>query len=117
GALDVGIGRGAVEIGVEAVDRRRFGDVERLTVWHALDDVEEDDVAELLQADQVRKGATDLAGADQCDLGSCHSLSSLQGKCSRKPLRDAARVTIPINAAVQARHGSAPFCKPGQGPT
>ena len=70
--LIAGIGRGAGEFGVEAGDRRGLGDIERLAVRHALDHVEEDDVAEFLQADEMGERAADLAGADQGDLGTGH---------------------------------------------
>ena len=45
-----------------------LGDVERLALRHALGDVEEDDVAEFLQADEMGERAADLAGADERDL-------------------------------------------------
>ena len=44
---------GAGEMSVEAVDRGRLGDVERLALGHALGDVEQHDVAELLQPDEM----------------------------------------------------------------
>ena len=46
--------------------------IERLALRNALDDVEQDDVAELLEADQMRERAADLAGADQCNLVTRH---------------------------------------------
>ena len=49
GALHRLVGIGAGEAGVEAVDRRGFGEVERLALGNALRDVEQDDVAELLE--------------------------------------------------------------------
>ena len=52
GAVDRLVGIGAGEIGVEAIDRRRLRDVERLALRHAFGDVEHHDVAELLQADR-----------------------------------------------------------------
>ena len=50
GAGDLGVGRGALELGVEALDGAGFGEVERLALRHAVDDVEQHDVAELLDA-------------------------------------------------------------------
>ena len=67
GALDGGVARRAGELGVEAGDRRGLGDVERLALGHAFDDVEEDDVAEFLEADEMGERAADLTGADQRD--------------------------------------------------
>ena len=72
GAGDRGIVVGAGEAGVEALDRRRLGQVERLALRHALDDVAQHDIAQFLQADQERERAADLAGADQRDLLACH---------------------------------------------
>ena len=73
GALDAGVVVGAGELGVEAFDRRGLGDVERLALRHALGDVEQDDVAEFLEADEMGERAADLAGADQGDLVARHS--------------------------------------------
>ena len=75
GAVDGGIGVGALELRVEPVDRRGLGDVERLALGNALGDVEQDDVAEFLQADEVGERAADLAGADERDLVASHGVS------------------------------------------
>ena len=72
GALDRLVGVGAGEAGIEAFDRRRLNEVERLALRHAFHDVEQDDVAELLETDQVRERAADLTRADQCNLVSRH---------------------------------------------
>ena len=48
------------------------GEVERLALRDALGDVEQDDVAEFLQADEMRERAADLAGADQRNLVARH---------------------------------------------
>ncbi len=77
GAGDVGVVLRAGVGGVEAVDRGALGDVEALALWHALGDVEQDHVAELLQADEVGEGAADVAGADERDCLACH--------CGRDP--------------------------------
>ena len=79
GALDGGIGRGAGELGVEAGDRRGLGDIERLALGNALDDVEQDDVAEFLEAGEMGERAADLPGADERDRRTGHGL--------RDPLR------------------------------
>ena len=52
GARDRGIVVAAGDLGVEALDRRGLGDVERLALRHAVEDVEQDDVAEFLQPGQ-----------------------------------------------------------------
>ncbi len=49
GAGDRCVGARAGELGVEAFDRAGFGEIERLALRHAVDDVEQDDVAEFLQ--------------------------------------------------------------------
>ena len=66
------VGVGAGELGVETIDRRRLGDVERLALRDAFGDVEQHDVAELLQADEMGQRAADLAGADQRNLVTRH---------------------------------------------
>jgi hypothetical protein len=43
-----------------------------LAAGYAFDDVEEDDVAQLLEADEMRERAADHAGADQRDLLARH---------------------------------------------
>ena len=63
----------AGEFRVETLDRRGLRDIEALALGNALDDVEEDDVAELLQPGEERERAADLTGADQRDLPACHS--------------------------------------------
>ena len=72
GALDPFVGIGTAEAGIEALDRRRLNEVERLALRHPLHDVEEDDVAELLEADQMSESAADLARANQRNLVSRH---------------------------------------------
>ena len=59
---------------VEALDGAGLADVEPLAARHALDDVEQDDVAQLLEADEVGERAADHARADQRDLGARHCL-------------------------------------------
>ena len=71
-AGDRRIVRRAGVIGVEAHDRRGLGDVERLAAGHAVYDVEQDDVAQFLEAGEQGQRAADLAGADQGDLVSGH---------------------------------------------
>ena len=71
-ALDVLVAVRALELHVEAVDRRRLGDVEHLPLRQPLDDVEEDHVAELAQRAELSQHATDLPAANQCNLRSSH---------------------------------------------
>ena len=75
GARDVGVVVRALVLGVEPVDRRGFGDVETFALGNALRDVEENDVAEFLQADEMGERAADLAGADERDLVTGHGMS------------------------------------------
>ena len=77
GAFDRLVGIGAGEAGVEAVDRRRLDEIERLALGHAFGDVEHDDVAEFLEPDQMRQRAADLTRADQCNLVSRHPTNVL----------------------------------------
>ena len=74
---DVGPGdrrivRRAGQAGVEALDRRGLGEVQRLALRHAFNDVEQHDIAQLLEAGEQGQRAADLAGADQGDLVSSH---------------------------------------------
>ena len=72
GAREVGVVVAALDLDVEALDGPGGGEVERLALRQALDDVEQDDVAEPLQRAQVRERAADHAGADERDLLPCH---------------------------------------------
>src|SRR5262249_8467210 len=69
GAVDRVVGIGAGQMGIEAVDRRGLDEIERLALGDAFGDVEQHDVAELLEADEMGERAADLAGSDQRDLG------------------------------------------------
>jgi hypothetical protein len=77
GALDRRVGVGAGHLGVEPLDRRGLREVERLALGNALDDIEEGNVAQLLEAGQQCQSAADLPGADQRDLIACHDVPSL----------------------------------------
>ena len=80
GAGDVLVVVGAGDLRVEALDRAALLEVERLALGNALDDVEQDDVAELLLRGQVGEGAADIAGTDQGDLLASHcALGSFAG--------------------------------------
>ena len=72
GALDRGIVVGSGDAGVVALDRRALDNVERLALRHAVDDVEQHDIAQFLEPGQQSERAADLAGADQRDLLACH---------------------------------------------
>ena len=72
GAGDRLVGVGAHDLGVEAVDRRGLREVERLALRNAFGDVEQHDVAELLEADEMGERAADLAGTDQRNLVTRH---------------------------------------------
>ena len=72
GALDRLVGVGAGELGVEASTGEDCDDVERLALRDAFGDVEQHDVAELLEADEMSERAADLAGADQRNLVTRH---------------------------------------------
>ncbi len=57
---------------VEGFDSRRLLEVQRLALRHTFHDIEKDDVAKLFQSCEKRQRTADLAGADECDLVSCH---------------------------------------------
>ena len=75
GALDGRVVLGAAERRVEAFHRAALGEVQRLALGHAFDDVEEHDVAKILERGEVGERAADIARADQRDLAACHRYS------------------------------------------
>jgi hypothetical protein len=77
GVVERLIGIGAGEMRVEAVDRGRLRDIQRLALRHALGDIEHDHVAELFQANEVSQRSADLTGANQCNLVARHGKSVL----------------------------------------
>ncbi len=72
GAGDVGVVVGALQRDVRAEHRGGLGEVQRLALRHALGDVEQDHVAQLLARGDVGQGAADHAGADEGDLRASH---------------------------------------------
>ena len=87
GGDDADIGPGDVLVVLRAFQahvatdhRGRLGDVERLALGQAFDDVEQDDVAQLLPGADVGQRAPDHARSDEGDLRARHSSNS-----SRKP--------------------------------
>ena len=91
GAGDRRIVARAGELGVEALDRAGFGEIERLALRHAVDDVEQDDVAEFLERRQVGQGAADLAGPDQSNLLARHEIVPLFESFETAARHDVAR--------------------------
>ena len=57
---------------VDALDRGRFGQIQRLALRHPIDDVEKNDVAQFLHRRQMRQRSADLAGSDQGNLLARH---------------------------------------------
>ena len=57
---------------VDALDRGRFRQIQRLALRHAVDDVEENDVAQFLHRRQMRQRSADLAGPNQSNLLARH---------------------------------------------
>ena len=74
---DVGIVGRALHLGVEIVDRPGLGDVERLALGNAFDDVEQDDVAELAHRSEVSQRSADHSGADEGDFLPSHEAAFL----------------------------------------
>ena len=73
GSRNIGIVVGAADDRVIPFDRRALDDIKRLALRHTLDDIDQGDVAELLEPGEERQGAADLPGADQRDLAACHA--------------------------------------------
>ena len=77
GPGNVGVGTRARQLGVEALDRSGFRQIQRFALWHAIDDIEQDDVAQFLDRGQMGQGPADLTCADQSNLLPRHELSVL----------------------------------------
>ena len=75
-------------------------EIERLALRDAFGDVEQDDVAEFLQADEMGERAADLAGADQRNLVDAPCGGNLRMGAAKGPA--AAPGHSPFRAAVQA---------------
>ena len=80
GAFDGGVVAGTRQRGVEAVDRRGLCDVEALALGDAVGNVEEDDVAQFLDAGEMRQRAADHSRTNKCDLLAGHSLPFSRSK-------------------------------------
>lgn len=74
-ACDVFVVTGTLEVGIKHVDGGGFSNVKRLALWHAINDVEKDDVAKLFETDEVSKRATNIASTDERDLVAGHSVT------------------------------------------
>ncbi len=83
-ASDIGIVLGAGEAHVEAVNRRGFGQVQRLALRQPLDNVEDHNITKLLQRSQMRQRPTDIATTNQCDFLACHFADSFQAERRRR---------------------------------
>ncbi|CAE7441237.1 dapC, partial [Symbiodinium necroappetens] len=73
-ALDVLVVARALDRGVESLDRRAAGEVDRLALGDALfvRDVQEDDIAQLLGGGPHGAGGPDIASTDDSDLRATH---------------------------------------------
>ena len=78
GALDRLVIGGAEQLRVEAFDRRCLGDIQRLALRHAIDHVEQNDVAQFLHTGQKRQRATDLSSSNKSYLLTRHSVLILR---------------------------------------
>ena len=112
GAGDRRVVARARELGVEALDRAGFGEIERLALRNAVDDVEQDDVAQLLHRREMSQRAADLSGSDQCDLLARHGLPPARLRC-RSGFASKRLITqkdgVPI--LPQPRAGKSNFCR------
>src|SRR6185437_6621847 len=77
---DVLVVLGALQRDVRADNRGRLGDVEPLALRQALDDVEQDHVAEFLAGADVGQRAPDHARSDEGDLRTRHPQFSVRGE-------------------------------------
>ena len=97
GTFDRSVVAGTRQRGIEAFDRRGLGDIEALALRDTVGNVEEDDVAQLLQAGEMRQRATDHARTNKCDLLAGHE-SFL---CSDQQVRNVA-IAGPFGARAYA---------------
>src|SRR5262249_19587695 len=73
-------------------------EVERLALGDTFGDVEQDDVTELFEADKMGERAANLAGTDQCNLGTRHVGKNLGWGAAESPAK---RVIDRFRPAVQ----------------
>src|SRR5258708_23190191 len=62
-------------------------EVERLALGNAFGDVEQHDVAELFEANKMGERAANLAGTDQCNLGTRHVRKNLGWAAAETPAK------------------------------
>src|SRR5947209_10824840 len=62
-------------------------EVERLALGNAFRDVEQHDVAELFEANKMGERAANLAGTDQCNLGTRHVRKNLGWGAAETPAK------------------------------
>src|SRR5262249_55184825 len=74
-------------------------EVERFALGNAFGDVEQHDVAELFEANKMGERAANLAGTDQCNLGTRHVRENLGWKAAESPAK---RVIDRFRPVVQA---------------
>ncbi len=105
GAGDRGIVARAGQSRVDALNRGRFGQIQRLALRHAINDVEKDDVAELLQRRQESQRSANLPGSDQSYLLARHRIlsSALRDRQARLRGGRFAGCYRPIDARDQAK--------------
>ena len=83
-ACNVGVGIGPGQFGVKTIDGRGFGEIERFALRCAFGNVEQDDIAKLLEPREVGERAADLTSTNQCDFLTRHHLSPIN--CGRAGL-------------------------------
>ena len=91
---------------VDALNRGRFRQIQRLALRHAVDDVEKDDVAQLFHRRQERQRPADLAGPDQSYLLARHRIFSSAVRDRRSSSSQCGRLRRcyrPIDARDQAK--------------
>ncbi|GAB1364515.1 hypothetical protein MASR1M32_37510 [Rhodobacter sp.] len=99
GARNVSVGVGALQIGVEPLDRAALRQIQGLPLGNTFGNVKDDDVAKFLDRGEMGKRAADLASADKSDLGSCHGdLLRFESRQGRSP-------EIGFCPALQCRNG------------
>src|SRR5260221_14343750 len=88
-------------------------EVERLALRNAFGDVEQHDVAELFEANKMGERAANLAGTDQCNLGTRHVRKNLGWGAAETPAKrgiDRFRPALQVARRLSSRLYQA-FCR------
>ena len=107
GASYIGVIIGALQVHIEPFNGAALRQVERLALRHAVDDVEQHDIAERLGRGEVRQRAADVSSADQRNFVACHGSGP-----SLESFKDALRIVPMRHPRNRSQADSGPSCAP-----